>query len=120
MKRQLLILIAVTIMLWWGVYFLGNQIPPASLLNIFFFVAYLFLTFGITFSLIILLVKKRKAVTPQRIQDTFTYSIKWGFFVSLGLMGTLALKAFDLINPLIFGLFLVLYTAVFLQLRDKK
>lgn len=120
MRKQFLMLIIISLMLWSGVFILGNQIPPTSIINILFFIFYLLLTFGVSISLIIFLVKKRRAVTPQRIQDTFNFSLKWGFFIALGLMGTLGLNAFELINPLNFGLFILFYLAIFLQIKDKK
>lgn len=113
-------IIFFTIALWSGLLYIGNKIAPDTLQNIFVFLAFMYLTLGVTISLPIYFLLHRKAATYTNLRKIYRNSLKWSFFVSFGIVGTLGLKAFDLINPLNYGLFLLLYFVTYMQIKQKK
>ena len=120
MPKFLYTVFAITAGLWAIVYFFGDRVAPDNLLNIFVFLILIYFALTVTFSIPLFFLFQRKAKSFTDLRKLYRESAKWGAFISFGVVGTLGLKAFDLINPLNYGLFLVLYVVGFFQVRSKE
>jgi hypothetical protein len=47
-------------------------------------------------------------------------ALKWGFYISIGVAFILGMRAFQVYSILNLALFLVLYFAIFLQIKGKR
>ncbi|RJR26921.1 hypothetical protein C4561_04045 [candidate division WWE3 bacterium] len=93
---------------------------PDTLLTIGMFLTLLFFALSLTFTTIIFLIFHKthsRLSAPKKLPGR---SLKYGFFMGLVVAGTLGFKAFDLINPLNYGLFLVFCILIYFQLRSPK
>lgn len=118
---RFLITVILGALFWWGiiVFLVLNTIPTSYLLILVFIVA-LHISLGLTLSLPLFFVIKRKA--PEFIKDSDLYksAFKIGMFISFGVSVIFLLKALDLINIFNFGLFCILYVLLFFQIKGKK
>lgn len=84
------------------------------------FLICVFLALGVTFSFPLFFVFHKKTPGFVDMRVLYRKSLKWGMFLSSGIVGVLILKSFDLLNLLNFGLFLLLYTGIFYQIKSKR
>jgi hypothetical protein len=120
MPKYVKFLMFICFLLWgWWVYLLFFGISPDSYREIFLFLGVLFFALGLTFSFIFYFIYLKKYPNFVDMRVLFRRGLKWGFFVSFGVIGAAFLKALNLINVLNAGLFGLLYLATFIQLRGR-
>jgi len=121
MPKYVKFLMFVCILLWWWwLYLLFFGILPNSYREIFFFLGVLFFALGLTFSFLFYFIYLKKYPNFTDMRVLFRRALKWGFFVSFGVIGLAFLKALNIINLLNAGLFALLYIATFVQLLGKR
>lgn len=111
----------ITIILWWfWLYLLFFGISPSTYKEIFIFLGVLFFSLGLTlsFPFYFIYIKKYPKFTDVRM--LFKRALKWGFYISFGVVGIAFLDAFKIITLLNTGLFGLLYIGIFFQLKGKK
>ena len=120
MPKFLITVFTFTTVLWITLIYLLLNTQPSTYPSIFLFVIILFLTLSFTLSVPIYLFLRKKLPKFEAIKLLYRKGLKWGMFLSFGIVGTLFLKALDLLNLLNFGLFLLLYIGLFWQTLGKK
>jgi hypothetical protein len=105
---------------WVFVAFLILRSAPDSYVNIAIFLIAVYAALDSTLSIPFYLIYRKKLsnFTDQRV--LFKMSSKWPAFISFVVIGTLFLKAFQLINLLNAGLFTLLSVGIFFQIRGRK
>ncbi|MBN1162862.1 hypothetical protein JXA34_03930 [Patescibacteria group bacterium] len=111
--------IIVNIVLWVCVLLVLLFVPPNTFINIFVFLFLAMLAIGVTASLSIFKFRtsKQQWSGPRLL---FRKSLRWGIFVGFFVAGTLGFKAFDLINPLNYGLFMLINLGIYFWLRSIR
>ena len=97
-----------------------NATAPSSFYNIFVFLSLLFVALSFTFSIPIYFFLYKMAPSFTNLKILYRRALRWGTFFSFGVIGTLGLKAFNLINMLNYGLFLILYISVFFSIKGRR
>ena len=120
MPKFLYTILGFTVLLWTGVYFLGKNLAPDTITNIFVFLCYLWVVLSVTFSIPVYFYFFRQAPKYTELRNIYRRSLKWGCYASFGVVGYLCLRAFKLVTVFNVVLFLALYIAVFVHIRTKK
>ena len=105
-------IIGITILFWylWIKKLLDSK--PNSQLNIATFLIILFVALALTLSLILYFYFHKKAKNFSNLRFLYRKGLKWGTFFSFGIVGYLAMRAFNIDTLLNTGLFLTLYIAL--------
>ena len=121
MPKYVKFLVFVCVLMWgWWVYLLFFGIFPDSYKEIFLFLGVLFFSLGLSFSFLFYFIFFKKYPNFTDLRILFRRALKWGFFISFGIVGVGLMKAFHIINLLNTGLFGLLYIGVFVQMRGRK
>lgn len=120
MPKFLVTIFVFSTALWITLVYLLLNTQPSTYTSIFLFVIILFLTLSFTLSIPIYFFFKKKLPKFEAKKLLYRKGLKWGMFLSFGIVGTLFLKALDLLNLLNFGLFLLLYAGLLWQTIGKK
>lgn len=103
---------------WWVFLLLGTT--PSSYNPIFLFLGVLFFSLGLTLSFPFYLIYRKKLPKFTNLKLLYRRALKWGMFISFGIIGLAFLRALNLINILNAGLFGLLYVGIFVQIKGKK
>ena len=106
--------------LWWYLVHWVLTSRPDTTVNIATFFLILFFALGTTLSLLFYFYFYRISPTLVKLRGVYRRGAKWGFFASAGVVFVMAMKAFDVLHLINVVLFLVLYYAIYLQLRAKR
>jgi hypothetical protein len=106
-------------LLWGGLIAFVLTVSPSKFLTIAGFLTLLFIALSFTFSLPIYKYRKAKSLLSGA-RMIYRKSLRWGFFYSFLVTGTLGFKAYDLINPLNYGMFLLLCLGIYFWLRELR
>lgn len=120
MPKFLVTILVFTSVLWVTLVYLLLNTQPSTYTSIFLFIIILFLTLSFTLSIPIYFFLKKRFPRFKEIKLLYRKGLKWGMFISFGIVGTLFLKALNLLNLLNFGLFLLLYAGLLWQTIGKK
>lgn len=113
--------IFICVLLWvWWLYLLFFGITPDYYMSIFLFLGVLLFSLGLTFSFVFYFIYLKKYPNFTDFRILFRRALKWGFFISSGIVIVALAKALKIITPINLGLFGLLYLAALLQLRGKK
>jgi len=104
--------------LWFYLLFIG--ILPNSYREIFLFLSVLFLAMGLTFSFPFYFFYKKKYKNFTDLGILYKKALKWGFFVSFGVVAIAIMEAFHILTLLNVALLALLYLGFFVQLRGRK
>ena len=109
------------IILWvFWCYLLFFGISPDKYFNIFLFLVTLLFALGLTFSHLFFLFYKKRYKNFTDLGVLYKRGLKWGFFLSFGVVGVAFMDAFRLIHWLNLSLFGILYIGFFIQLRGRR
>lgn len=113
--------IFLNVVLWvlWFV-LLFFWISPDTYMEIFLFLGVLFLCLGLSFSFPFYFFYKKKYPKFTDLKQLFRRALKWGFFISFGIVTIAFLRAFHIDTLLNIGLVGIFYIAVFVHLRGRK
>ncbi len=120
MPKFLFTVISISVILWVFVVFLINIISPDNLVNVFLLLFVLGIALSHSFSIPLYYYFHKRASAMTSLKMVYRRSVKWSIFLAFGVCATLMFKAFDLINILNYGLFLVLYASLFFWLKSKR
>jgi len=95
-------------------------ISPDTYSEIFLFLGILFLCLGLSFSFPFYFFYKKKYPKFTDLKQLFRRAVKWGFFISFGIVMIAFLRAFHIDTLLNIGLVGIFYIAVFVHLRGRK
>ncbi|MFC1622094.1 hypothetical protein ACFL13_01780 [Patescibacteria group bacterium] len=93
---------------------------PDGLFRILTFLLLIFLSLSLTFSIPFYYLFHKRAPTFTNLKFLYRKGLRWGGFLSFGIVAILGFRAFDLFNPVNLGLFVLLYFLVFLQIKGKR
>lgn len=93
---------------------------PDSFTNIFGFLFFLFWALSGTLSIIFYWIFYLKAPQYSTLKNLYRRGVKYSLFFASGVVALLALKAFGLWTLLNLVLFIILYMAVYMQLRSRR
>jgi len=110
----------LTILLWSLLITLVFTTLPNSYTSIFMFLVVLFLCLGFTLSLPFYFIYTKKLPNFINLKLLYRKGLKWGMFISFGVVCFLFLKALNLINLLNIGLLLLFYIGIFFQIKGKR
>jgi hypothetical protein len=113
-------IIVLAVVSWVFVAILIIQSAPNSYLNIALFLTTLYIALDSTLCIPFYLVYRKRLVNFRDQKVLFKMSSKWPALISFCLVGLLFLKAFNLINLLNAGLFALLCTGIFFQIKGRK
>ncbi|HLD51592.1 hypothetical protein A3K34_04070 [candidate division WWE3 bacterium RIFOXYC1_FULL_40_10] len=119
MPRFLYAIVISALVLWSLFFYLLFKVPPYSILTIGLFLLVTFLTFGVSSSLLLYKVKSKKLKANVDRRLFFRKLSKWSFYMSFGIVGFAFLKAFSLLTYLTITLFLLLYGALYLIIKNR-
>lgn len=120
MPKFIKFIAVVTVLLWGWLTFLINKTMPSSYTSIFLFLSVLFLALSFSFSFPFYVIYKKRLPNFTNLKLLYRKSLKWGMFISFGVVGIAFLKALNLINLLNAGLFALLWVGIFFQIKGKK
>ena len=83
------------------------------------FLLLLFLALGLGLSVPLYFYFFKKAPDFTNLRLLYRRSIKWGFYLSFGVVFVAGLKAFEILNIINMILFAVLYVAMFHQIKGR-
>ena len=120
MPKFVKFLIVVNILLWgfWIYLLLGTKASSYDSIFLFLGVLFVSLSLSLSFPLSFIFHKTHPNFTNPRL--LYRRGLKWGTFVSFGVIGIAFLRAFNLVNLLNVGLFSLLYFGIFFQIKGKK
>jgi len=113
--------ITTFLILSWGLLiYMVFKGSPDTYVSIFLFLFMLFITSGLSLSVPLFHLLKRK--TPEFGNDNLLYrkGLKYGTFIAFGITGVAFLRAFKILSLLNVGLFMLLYLGIFYQLKSKR
>ena len=121
MPKFLRFSLIITIILWalWS-YLLFFGISPSTYKEIFIFLGVLFFSLGLSLSFPFYFIYIRKYPKFTDVRMLYKRALKWGFYISFGIVGIGFLDAFKIVTLLNTGLFGLLYIGIFFQLKGKK
>ncbi|EKE00235.1 MAG: hypothetical protein ACD_22C00072G0018 [uncultured bacterium] len=93
---------------------------PDSLVNILVFLLLFFFALALTIAFPVYFYYFKKAPTLTKLRLIYRKSLKWGLFLSAGVTLLMALRAFQLFNIVTVVLFVILYVALFTQLKGRR
>lgn len=120
MPAFLITIVLFCAFLWFATVRLLLNTTPNTFFSIFLFLGVLFLNLAFTFSIPTYFFLINRSSNLVKLRHIYRKSLKWGFYFSFGICGFLGLRAFELINLLNLGLFVVLYLLLFLQLKSRR
>ena len=120
MPKFIKFVVVLAVLLWVWLAFLVLKTLPNSYVSIFLFLGVLFLALSFTISLPFYFIYCKKLPNFTNLKLLYRKSLKWGMFISFGVVGLLFLKALNLINLLNSGLFGLLWIGIFFQIKGKK
>jgi len=117
MPKFLYTIIVLALILWiWCIRVLST-VPPDSLTNILQFLISFFMALALTLSIPAYFFFYKKAPTFTNLKQLYRRSLKWSVFLAFGFTAVVGLKAFGSLTPLNLLLFVILYYAMFAQLK---
>ncbi len=120
MPKFLYTVLVLNAALWWYTIHWINTTKPATLTNILTFLFLLFVSLGITLSVLFYFRLYKKAPSFTNLRLLYRRGLKWGFFSSFGIVFVLGMKALNIYHIINLLLFAVFYYALYLQLRSKR
>jgi hypothetical protein len=97
-----------------------TQERPDSLQNVALLLLFLFFAATLTLSIMLYFFFYRQAQKYTNLRMVYRRGLKWSIYISLGLVFILGMRALDVYNLLNLGLFIILYYAIYLQIRTKR
>lgn len=120
MPRFFISIIVLITILWGAFIILLLKTAPISLPNILLFLGILFLAVGLTVSMpVFYYFRSQRRLAFAMPNETYRIGLRWSLYFSFGFVGFLMLKAFDILNILNGGLFLVLYILLYFYLKQR-
>ena len=111
----------LTILLWgFWLFLLFLGISPSTYQEIFLFLGVLFFCLGFSFSFPFYFVYLKKYPKFTDLRMLFKRALKWGFFISFGVVVFSFLLAFHLVTALNLFLVGVFLIAMFFQLKGRR
>ena len=88
--------------------------------NILVFLLLLFSALGLGLSLVFYFIFFKRAPTFTNLKYLYRRALKYGMFMSSGVVILMGLKAFGVLTPINLGLYVLLFYLVFNKLRHKR
>lgn len=120
MPKFMRTVVVFALLLWVVVAALVFKSTPDSYLNIGAFLIAVYVALYSTLCIPFYLIYRKHLVNFRDQKILFRMGSKWSAFISFGVVGTLFLKAFHLINLLNAGLFALLCIGIFFQIKGRK
>jgi hypothetical protein len=109
-----------TIGFWAAVAFVIYRLPPATFLNILILLVLLFFALSLSLSLLLFAYYSKRLPPKTDSHVLYKKNLKWGLFISFGIIGFMTLRAFTLVNIFTGGLFLLFYVALYFQFKNPR
>ena len=120
MPRFFYALVFSSLIVWTCLIFVGSTYAPDTIVTILMFLILVFFALGLTFSTFIFLVFRRQRLELSGSKRVSVRSLKYGFFLGFWATGSLGLKAFELITPVNYGLYLIFCLLIYFQLKSLR
>jgi hypothetical protein len=120
MPKFLYSIILALAILWWFIIKTITTTPPEGAGHILTFLIVFFITLALTLSLPFYFYFYGEAQTYTNLRMVYRRAFKWGVYISVGVVFIMGMRAFKVFSILNLGLFLVLYFAIFLQIKGKR
>ena len=117
MPNFLYTIIVLSVLSWFGWYKIFTTKLPNSTFNIILFLTVLFISIALTLSIPIYFWEANRSEYFTDLIKIYRNALKWAVFVAVGVVGYLALRAFDLANTIYLAFFGVFYLGLFLKAR---
>jgi hypothetical protein len=120
MPKFLYSIIFIVGLMWWYLIRTVITTKPEGATSIMFFLSVLLVSLGLTLSFPFYFYFYQKAQTYTNLRMVYRRALKWGFYLSIGVVFVLGMRALHVFSLINLALFLVLYFAIFLQIKGKR
>jgi len=120
MPKFLYSIIIIVALMWWFLIKTVLTTKPEGTESILIFLAASLVALGLTLSIPFYLYFYQKAQTYTNLRMVYRRALKWGLYLSIGVVFSLGMRALHVFTFINLVLFLILYFAIFLQIKGKR